>query len=113
MSDNDAGDPLVLTAEILKRIRLVIAERGIKASFICHSLGRSCSWWSKLMSGKRLITIWELWQIAGVLGVTVASLLPGEPRPGAPPETPVTIDDHVRHVVEKMLERQKKSNPQS
>ncbi len=86
-----------INADILRRIRAAIGERGVKTSSVYRSMGRNRGWWFRLMSGKQTITAWEVVEIARALGVSPATLLPGEPRPGAPPAHPLpaTIDEYI------------------
>lgn len=94
-----------LSDEIAKRIRLALAEGKIKPSSIYKGMGRTRAWWSQIMNGKRNISIKDLLDIASLLGVSPAALLPG--GESAAPK-PASIDDEIERKVLAILDSRKK-----
>jgi DNA-binding Xre family transcriptional regulator len=68
------ADPL--TAEAVRRICVFLADEHKRTSFVYRGIGMDRYTWSKIMSGKRNITLRELVAIAELLGVTPNDLLP-------------------------------------
>lgn len=90
---------------IVRLIKRTIADKSMRASAIYRGMGRSRSWWSQTMNGKRNISLKDLFEIARLLGVKPAALLPDDE--GAAPK-PANVDDDFEKKVLAILDRRKK-----
>ena len=105
--------PVMETENLDKQIQSVITSRvsslmkkdKIRGKHIAIKMSRSPSWFSQIMKNKRGLSFGDLWKIAGLLGVSPATLLPLE----APPARPIeTIDEQIERKVLSILEQSKK-----
>jgi len=61
--------------QVLTRISLALLTRGISGREICRQLEKSHNWLNKRLSGEQSLTLDDLSDIAGVIGVGVSELL--------------------------------------
>ena len=82
--------------DILGRIKEVMREKGIKQTFIAKSLGLTDGGLSKIMKGGTNLTLDTLLQIAKILDVDPASLIPSSEQGGKPQRT---LEDYIRSII--------------
>ena len=83
--------------EVLRRIKHAMKEKGVKQTHVARALGLTFGGFSKIMKGNSRLTVTTLLQIAEVLGVEPASLLPEHPDSKHGPAP--TFEDYVRRIV--------------
>lgn len=91
-------------SEVLKNIDAILFEKGKRRAYLGKALGKSRGWISQVMSGKIMLGIDTLLDIARVLGVEPSSLIP-PPREGGAAYKP-SLEEYVRGIVRDEIVRQ-------
>ena len=81
--------------EVILRLKELLKSKGVKQSYIAEQLGVSTSMVSKIMRGESRIYLDTLLQIAKVLEVDPASLIPSS-SDGKPKQS---FEDYVRAII--------------
>ena len=85
----------MLTEEILCHIKRVMKEKKITQEYLAEQLGVSQGTVSLIMNGKSALTVNTLLQIAKVLEVDPASLIPSS-EDGKPKQS---FEDYIRSII--------------
>ena len=90
--------------DVLRLIDIEIHKKGWKRRNLAKALGKSDAWLSKIMSKKRGLSIKTLFDIANILGIEPASLLPSNEHK-IPHES---LDDYIRKIVRDEINKLKR-----
>ena len=92
--------------DVLQLIDLELHKRGWKRGDLAKSLNKTESWLSNIMNKKRGLSVQTILDIAKILDIDPACLLPG----GNPTKQP-DLEDYIKKIVKEYLdERERESN---
>jgi transcriptional regulator with XRE-family HTH domain len=65
---------------LAENVRTLISQRGIDGASLSKALGHTPSWLSKIINGKRIMTLEDAGRVASYFGITLAQLFMPRPR---------------------------------
>ena len=90
--------------DVLRLIDLEIHKRGWKRKNLVKALDKSDAWLSKIMSKKRGLSLQALLDIAKVLGINPASLLPSDENK----ISHLSLDEYIRKIARDEINKKSK-----
>ena len=89
--------------DVLRLIDLELHKRGWKRGDLARALNRGDAWLSRIMSKKRSLSAQTILDIANILDINPACLLPG----GNPTKQP-DLEDYIKKIVKEYLDERER-----
>lgn len=93
--------------EVFRLIDIEISKKGWNRRKLAQALNKTESWLSNIMNEKRGLSVPILLEIAKVLGVDPASLLPGRTKS----ELKISFEEYLRHIIRDEFKKINKGEP--